>query len=395
MTIIYQLWLLITPGISDYLTIKYSPAGDSLWVRRYDGGDNSIPQDNANAITVDQAGNVYVTGQIVTYPHVTNCGTIKYNAAGVLQWVNLYTNGISPAGNAIKVDLAGNVYITANTYAGAPGSDCLTIKINSAGVQQWQVLYNGPGNDNDEWNALAIDGFGNVYVTGKSVASGQYHDMLTIKYNNAGVQQWLQTYNGSGNGDDVANTIAMDSSGNIYAAGFSNESGINNATIIKYNTAGVQQWILKYDTLNTSANCSSIALDAQSNVYMFASAPINNVYQDMITVKYAQLLGIKPISTEIPNKFNLSQNYPNPFNPSTKIKFDISGSSAAQTSLAVYDILGREVTNLVNESLRPGSYEITFDGSNLASGMYFYRLVVGDNTNHSGFTETKKMLMVK
>lgn len=371
----------------DYLTIKYNPAGDSIWVRRFDGGDNAVPQDIPNAIAVDQAGNVYVTGHITTYPQVSNCGTIKYNAAGVLQWVNLITSGISPAGNAIKVDLAGNVYIAANTYAGAPGCDCLTIKINSAGLQQWQVLYNGPGNGNDELNALAIDGFGNVYVTGKSTVSGIYHDMLTIKYNNGGMQQWLQTYNGSGNADDAANTIAVDSSGNIYAAGFSNESGIYNATIIKYNTAGVQQWILKYDTLNTSTNCSSIALDAQSNVYMFANAPINNVYQDMITVKYAQLLGIKPISSQVPAKYSLSQNYPNPFNPSTKIKFDIP--SAAQTFLVVYDILGREVSTLVNEQLRPGSYEVTFDASNLASGMYFYKILAGD------FTETKKMLLVK
>ena len=100
-------------------------------------------------------------------------------------------------------------------------------------------------------------------------------------------------------------------------------------------------------------------------------------------------IGIQPISTEIPLDFSLSQNYPNPFNPSTIIRFDISGTSAAKTSLIVYDILGREVTVLVNEKLTPGGYEVDFDGSNLPSGVYYYKISTGD------FSETKRMVLVK
>ena len=90
---------------------------------------------------------------------------------------------------------------------------------------------------------------------------------------------------------------------------------------------------------------------------------------------------------EIPSDFNLSQNYPNPFNPSTKIKFQIVESG--NVSLKIYDLLGNEITNLVNEELSSGSYEVTFNASHLASGIYFYRLQAGS------FIETKKMILLR
>jgi photosystem II stability/assembly factor-like uncharacterized protein len=101
----------------------------------------------------------------------------------------------------------------------------------------------------------------------------------------------------------------------------------------------------------------------------------------------------------IPDNFSLSQNYPNPFNPTTKIKFDIPENVKRKTfdvKLIVYDILGKEITTLVNESLQPGAYEVTFDGSNLPSGIYFYQLRVGDpELSGQVFVESKKMLIIK
>ncbi|MEO8210354.1 MAG: T9SS type A sorting domain-containing protein, partial [bacterium] len=93
------------------------------------------------------------------------------------------------------------------------------------------------------------------------------------------------------------------------------------------------------------------------------------------------------ISNSIPDKFSLSQNYPNPFNPVTKLEIGIS--DLGFVSLKVYDVDGREVATLVNEQLRPGTYEVNFNGSNFTSGVYFYRLVTGD------FIETNKMILTK
>jgi photosystem II stability/assembly factor-like uncharacterized protein len=104
--------------------------------------------------------------------------------------------------------------------------------------------------------------------------------------------------------------------------------------------------------------------------------------------------------TEIPDNFCLNQNYPNPFNPTTKIKFQIpqsplsrgvpaSSGRGMSVRLTIYDLLGRDVATLVNEQLKPGTYEIEWDGTNYPSGVYFYRLIAGD------FNEVKRMVLLK
>jgi photosystem II stability/assembly factor-like uncharacterized protein len=102
-------------------------------------------------------------------------------------------------------------------------------------------------------------------------------------------------------------------------------------------------------------------------------------------------IGVNQISTEIPQSFSLHQNYPNPFNPTTKIRFDMPSGSVDEhiVKLCIYDILGKEVTVLVNEELNPGVYEVDFDGINLPSGIYYYSLSAGS------FTQTKKMVLIK
>ena len=109
----------------------------------------------------------------------------------------------------------------------------------------------------------------------------------------------------------------------------------------------------------------------------------------MKTTNGGVTIGINQIGTSVPREFSLSQNYPNPFNPVTKIKFDISGTSASQTFLSVYDIMGREVEILVNEMLKPGKYEVDWNAVNYTSGVYYYKITSGD------FTETRKMVLVK
>jgi hypothetical protein len=111
-------------------------------------------------------------------------------------------------------------------------------------------------------------------------------------------------------------------------------------------------------------------------------------------------IGINKISNEVPTSYSLYQNYPNPFNPVTKIKFQIpsdvkrktlqrDGGQASDVKLIIYNILGKEIQTLVNEKLNPGIYEVTFDGSKLPSGVFFYQLRVGD------FVDTKKLILLK
>ncbi len=116
--------------------------------------------------------------------------------------------------------------------------------------QEWVARYNGPpGNGGDEASSIAVNNSGNVNVTGESYGgSNTGTDHVTIKYNSTGVQQWVQRYNGPGNSIDHASSIAIDFSGNVYVTGYSNGSGsvIDYATI-KYNSLGVQQWVSRYN----------------------------------------------------------------------------------------------------------------------------------------------------
>jgi hypothetical protein len=98
-------------------------------------------------------------------------------------------------------------------------------------------------------------------------------------------------------------------------------------------------------------------------------------------------VSVGTIGTETPSEYSLKQNYPNPFNPITNVKFSILNSGQAR--LIVYDVMGREVQTLVNEMLKPGKYEVSFDGSKLPSGVYYYKLDV------NGFTQTRRMVMTK
>lgn len=114
-----------------------------------------------------------------------------------------------------------------------------------------------------------------------------------------------------------------------------------------------------------------------------------------VTIKYDCVTGTVNQNTTIPDNFLLSQNYPNPFNPNTKIKFELPGTS--NVKLTVYDITGREIAVLVNGTTQAGRHEVAFDGSNLASGVYFYKMEAAETSKKSGlsFTEVKKMVLIK
>src|SRR5690606_22816974 len=101
--------------------------------------------------------------------------------------------------NAIAVDGSGNVFVTGTSTNSASRNDYVTIKYSNSGMPLWTNRYNGPGNGNDLANAIAVDGNGNVFVTGTSTNSSTGNDYATIKYSSAGVPLWTNRYNGLGN----------------------------------------------------------------------------------------------------------------------------------------------------------------------------------------------------
>jgi alpha-tubulin suppressor-like RCC1 family protein len=197
----------------EYATIRYDSAGQEQWVALYHGPAND---DFARAIAIDSFGNVYVTGYSRRFAGGDfDYATIKYDAGGQEQWVARSNGSGYDYAYAMAIDAAGNVYVT-----GESNGSYATIKYNSAGQQQWVATYNGPGNGDDYAFAVALDELGNVYVTGQSVGTGTSWDYATIKYNASGQQQWVARYNGPANDIDVAQALALDDSGNVYVTGF-------------------------------------------------------------------------------------------------------------------------------------------------------------------------------
>jgi hypothetical protein len=113
-----------------------------------------------------------------------------------------------------------------------------------------------------------------------------------------------------------------------------------------------------------------------------------------VTIKYSQPTSISQISKDVPERYKLFQNYPNPFNSSTRIKYEIQKNSMVQ--LKVYDMLGKEIQTLVSEEQNAGTYETSFNGQNLSSGIYIYEIqVINKDGNSNTYREVKRMVLLK
>jgi uncharacterized delta-60 repeat protein len=423
------------PGMrkDDCFIVKYNSNGDTVWVASYYKPDHGV-----NAIAVDPSGNVYATCS-----SSDEYVTVKYNAAGIQQWVARYngSTGYNDEGpSALALDAFGNVYVT-----GQSGGDYATVKYNSIGVEQWVARYNGPENDWDRAVAVAVDSLGNVYITGTSRGTwalsggtykGTHDDYATVKYNFAGVEQWVARYDGPGDLWDRAADLAIDKLGNVYVTGSSGGREWGYGTV-KYNSEGKEQWIACLS--HGDQHATSLALDGSGNIYVtgtFATIKYNsegmaqwisqyfkegdycpgfhelkvdvsgNVYvagtsycssgSVYTIIKYTQSpTFINQHTQSIPDFFALEQNYPNPFNPSTTIRYALSNN--ANVKLVIYDLLGREIATLVDEEQSAGRKEVEWDASAFSSGIYFYKLTAQQkNGGKAGnYVGVKKLMLLK
>jgi len=446
----------------DYTTIKYNSAGDLEWVDRF-SGISSIPggftQDLARAIYVDGSGYSYVTGvSTIDVNTSDDILTIKYSPAGAIEWANRYNGPLSGGdqANKIKVDGLGNVYVAGfvDAISTSGTRDFCTIKYNSAGLQEWLVRYDGPDNKMDEARLLDLDGLGNIYVCGVSTSNTTNIDYLTVKYNPAGIEQWTARYSYSTLAkEDRPRDMVVDAAGNCYITGMSrSDQNWAGFSTVKYSTTGTELWANRYDPFHTE-DPYGIALDNLGNIYVsgesngdmytigynslgselgnsrftnpglsqefvsdivvdtssagspkvYVSGSSENAVQDAnyIVLKYSSITGIEDETSAGLNSFYLMQNYPNPFNPSTKIRYSIpssplnfspsqgEGQGVRSVQLKIFDVLGNKVATIVNEEQPAGSYEVEFNAAELASGIYFYKLQAGS------FVETKKMILIK
>ncbi len=266
-----------TAGGSDIVLVKYDSDGVQQWNRTWGGTED----DEGLGITVDTANNVYITGYTESFGNVV---LVKYDSFGVLQWINTESE-IGSLGTSLALDSLGNIYLVGDTYFGAGLKDILLEKYDSAGILQWNKTWGG-----SNWDyglGVAVDSSDNMYVSGRTRSFGAGDsDMVLLKYDSTGVQQWYRTWGGIST--DYGNRIAVDSSDNIYFAGTTVGfgTGLFDMTLVKYNSLGEEQW---YYTWGGSLRDMGfgIALDSSENVYFGGITEVG--LEDIALVKYCKI----------------------------------------------------------------------------------------------------------
>jgi hypothetical protein len=282
---------------NSFATTKYDANGNELWATRYSFRDAPNSSGSFPALTLDSAGNVFVTGYYAGssggFAALENV-TIKYDRNGNEIWVACYNGPGNPQllGSAIAVDGAGNVYVTGNGY--------VTIKYDAGGNQLWTTRYTAAGDSFYLASALAVDAGGNLYLIGSNSTPQTTGDYTTIKYDANGNELWTARYNGPDPSWDRASALALDFQGNVYVTGYSSHGlyGMGSYDTIKYDANGNELWTARYVVpINPgywhyySPTLPGIAVDAAGNVfvsgfYAFSMSYAQYPYWEGAVIKY-------------------------------------------------------------------------------------------------------------
>jgi hypothetical protein len=259
---------------SDFFVVKYNRYGTREWTRQI--GSGNTYDKAALCIATDSSGNVFVGGGVQgvldnsTWGGTRNYAVVKYNSSGTKQWS--HQGAAATDANGVATDSSGNVYVAAENY-----DNISVIKLNSTGAKQWmKQLDSGSTAGRDIPYAIATDSSDNVYVTGSTYGGldGNTHsgawDLFLVKYNSSGTKQWTKQLGSSE--DDIAYGVAVDSSGNVYAAGYTygaldgSNAGSNDLFVVKYNSSGTRQWTRQLGT-SSDEKAYGVATDSSGNVY--------------------------------------------------------------------------------------------------------------------------------
>ncbi len=281
-------WIERNETKEDFLLLKYSPNGNLIDSAFFNnpGVDDS---ERITAMTIDAQGFVYVTGWSKGASSFADFLVIKYNSSLDTQWVRRFAGDSFDYPSAIVVDDYGNVYVTGMSYRAEKDFDYLTIKYNPQGETLWARYYNSKFNDKDSATAIAVDEYGNVYVTGFIFYDNQ-EDFLTVKYNSVGETLWTKRYGRVANGEDKPLFLKLDPSGNLLVVGYTERgTGDLDVTTIKYYAPnGDTFWVRHFNTAPDNGDDwpTGIVLNPAGNIYIAGCSKRDASGDDYLTVKY-------------------------------------------------------------------------------------------------------------
>jgi hypothetical protein len=425
----------------DIFLAKYTLDGDLVWVTR--AGEQYW--DEAFGVCTNTSGEIFITGSYwgtAKFDHITLTGLYglgatdgfdifiaKYDADGNALWAKRMVEQGWDRGSDVASDPNGNCYVTGGFQAallfggfggpsltatgGSGDEDIFMAKYDPIGNFVWKTSAGGIGFD--QARAVFVDDDNYIYLTGvfndtatfdstQSVISNGSHDVFLAKYDSTGQIVWVR---GAGSeGEDGADDVITDSQGNIYLCGYI--GGIAQfgdlqivgagLFIAKYDSEGRALWVKQIgepDNLGKSLALTPtgdlVLTGVFENTATFGSHVLNgNGQTDIFVTKLdtVTLTAIEDRSSSNPHIFYLAQNYPNPFNPKTIINYELPFTT--DIDISIYNLLGQKVASLVQEKQSVGKYQVEWNATGFASGVYYYQL-----RGKTGVIQTKKMLLLR
>lgn len=231
-------------GLTNLYVTKRTTGGGLSWSQQYNGPLANL--DSHNDLVVDNAGNSYALGQKGQVPNSEIIVDKRDVNGNLLTTFSFKGDGLTVIPQRMILDAQNNVYVCGYGYqAGGTNLDMLLVKFNKNGILQWNKWLDASGGGNDFARSMAVDASSNIYITGFGTKTGQGNNIYTSKYSKTGTKQWTKNYNDINNTEDIGESISIDNSGNVFVTGYQvdpNNFGHSDVITIKYNNSGTQQW---------------------------------------------------------------------------------------------------------------------------------------------------------
>ncbi len=413
-------------GNFDYYLVKLNQQGDTLWTKTYGGVEFATPKD----IVITSDNGFLICGDNINFSNNQHAWVFKTDSLGNILWQNNFGDrGL--ANKIVETPDKGCISVGVSKVNFSNDFYGVITKHSNTGDSLWSISYSDflvelleLNNGNylamgyssltalkNETHVITFDSVGivldsQIIITGDRIASAiQINDTLII---GAGAKDgfgalwyihtdlYLLESLKIGDTTEYHSAISNTSDGGFITCGFAGTSSPvidYYSNVRKYNNLLQEEWKIVVDSNFEYLAAMSIE-QTYDGGYIFGGTADSLFTRNM----YAMKIGLFPTDiTEfdfdnLPSKFNMTQNYPNPFNPTTTIEFNLPMKS--NVTVVIYNLLGQEVQQLVNQQYSAGNYRVTWDGTSnngiqVATGMYLYQIVT------DGFIETKKMLLLK
>jgi hypothetical protein len=372
---------------SDGYLLKTDAYGDTIWTGKYGGSRSEL----LSEVCQLSDGGYIAAGHIFEAAgYHTNIYLVRTDANGQLLWSREHGRlGYIDRAHSIQPANDNGFILCGWMNWSDVDCDVQLTKVDAGGNIDWTRNFGGDRYDKGFSVARASDG-GYIIAGYKTVPDRNYHyKFYLIKTSIEGFVEWERTFGGTGG--EHALSVRQTVDGGYIMAGHSSSfgQGGNDIYVVKTDVAGNLEWQDVFgDYSDEIGECIRQVSDGNYVITGHAET-FNGAYHDAFLMKIRPgQVGLEEEMSEFtPHKFIIQQNYPNPFNSTTTIRYRLPGTS--DVTIAIYDLLGREIETLFRGYKLAGSYQVVWNADNLKSGNYFYKIET------DWYSETKKMILLR